>query len=63
MYWIKKRLSEPSTWAGLAAVVFGGSGLADSPLSHITPELVTSIVVTITGLIAAFKSSPNEKVS
>jgi len=61
MNFIKRRLSEPSTWAGLAAVVFGGSGLSGTPLSHVSPDLVVNAVVTIAGLVAAFKPSPSLK--
>lgn len=57
MNWLTRRLSEPSTWAGLAAVVFGGSGLSETPLSHVSPDLVVNAVVTVAGLVAAFKGS------
>jgi len=59
MNWFTRRLAEPSTWAGLAAVVFGGSGLSGTPLSHISPDLVVNAVVTVAGLVAAFKTSPS----
>jgi len=59
MNWFKRRLSEPSTWAGVAAVVFGGSGLSGTPLSHVSPDLVVNAVVVLSGLIATFKGSPS----
>lgn len=59
MNWFKRRFSEPSTWAGLAAVVFGGSGLSGTPLDSVSPDLVVNAVVTIAGLVAAFKGSPS----
>jgi len=59
MNWFQRRLAEPSTWAGIAAIVFGGSGLTGTPLSHVSPELVTNVVVTVAGLVAAFKPSPS----
>jgi len=63
MNWIKRRLSEPSTWAGLAAVVFGGSGLSGTPLDAVSPDLVVNAVVTLAGLVAAFKGSPSVRAS
>jgi len=63
MNWLSRRLSEPSTWAGLAAVVFGGSGLTGTPLSHISPDLVVNSVVVLSGLVAAFKGSPSVRAS
>lgn len=59
MNWFKRRFSEPSTWAGLAAVVFGGSGLSGTPLDTVSPDLVVNAIVTVAGLVAAFKGSPS----
>jgi len=61
MNWFARRLSEPSTWAGLAAVVFGGSGLSGTPLSHLSPDLIVNLVVTVAGLVATVKPSPSLK--
>lgn len=60
MKWFTKRLSEPSTWAGIAAVIFGGSTVSDLHPA-MTPEFVSMTIATVAGLIAIFKKSPNEE--
>lgn len=59
MKWFLKRFSEPSTWAGIAAVVFGG-GAASGLDPAATPEFVSAIGAVIAGAIAILKRSPNE---
>lgn len=59
MNWFVKRLSEPSTWAGFAAVLFGG-GAASGLDPAITPEFVGAVGAVVAGVIAVFKRSPNE---
>lgn len=58
MKWFAKRLSEPSTWAGIAAVIFAGSTASDIHPA-LSPDFVAAVTATVAGVVAIFKSSPN----
>jgi hypothetical protein len=56
--WFFKRLSEPSTWAGIAAVIFGG-GTAAELNPALSPDFIAAAGATIAGVIAILKGSPS----
>lgn len=50
----KSRITEPSTWGGVAAVVLGGIFAKDAP-ELATPEFVGGLVAVVSGLLAVFR--------
>lgn len=58
MKFLLNRLREPSTWAGIAAVVFAGSSATEIHPS-LTPDFLGAVVATVAGVIAIVKRSPN----
>lgn len=60
MEWITNRLNEPSSWAGIAAILLGFLGIEDAS-GQLGPEFWGALGVVITGLVALVKKSPNGK--
>ena len=52
--YILDRLSEPSSWAGIGALLLGSLGIQDHS-GALGPEFYTSLGVVVTGLVALFK--------
>lgn len=53
MDFILKRLGEPSTWAGLAAVIVGLNGLV--PDAQQWADTVTTVGVAVCGIVAIWR--------
>jgi hypothetical protein len=49
----KSRVTEPSTWSGLAAVILGALFAKDHP-ELVAPEFIGGVIAVITGLAGIF---------